>query len=87
MSGRVSNYELTKRRMAQKFLEYDQEEMIRRFRLDSGEDWIGVRLLGRVHEISRTEGIVYVLEGGERVEAGFNEAMTIYDVQIGRAHV
>ena len=63
MSGRVSNYELTKRRMAQKFLEYDQEEMIRRFRLDSGEDWIGVRLLGRVHEISRTEGIVYVLEG------------------------
>ena len=43
MSGRVSNYELTKRRMAQKFLEYDQEEMIRRFRLDSGEDWIGRR--------------------------------------------
>ena len=83
MSGRVSNYELTKRRMAQKFLEYDQEEMIRRFRLDSGEDWIGVRLLGRVHEISRTEGIVYVLEGGERVEAGFNEAMTIYDVLCG----
>ena len=69
MSGRVSNYELTKRRMAQKFLEYDQEEIIRRFRLDSGEDWIGVRLLGRVHEISRTEGIVYVLEGGERVES------------------
>ena len=33
MSGRVSNYELTKRRMAQKFLEYDQEEMIRRFQI------------------------------------------------------
>ena len=26
MSGRVNNYEVTKRRMAEKFLDYDQED-------------------------------------------------------------
>ena len=56
MSGRVNNYEVTKRRMAEKFLDYDQEGMIRRFRLDSDKDWLSVRLLRRVYEIDRAEG-------------------------------
>ena len=85
MSGgeRVSNYELTKGRMARRFLDYDQEEMIRRFRLDSDRDWIRVRLLGRTYEISRAEGTVYAAADGGRTEAGFNEAMTLYDVLCG----
>lgn len=85
MSGgeRVSNYELTKGRMALEFLKYDQEEILRRFRLDGDADWLRIRLLNCPYEISRTSGVVYSSEGGIRTEAGFNETMTLYDVLCG----
>ena len=77
---RVSNYEITKRRMARAFLDYDQAEMIRRFRLDSDREWIRIRLLNRLYAISRTAGVVYSAANSVWTEAGFNETMTLYDV-------
>lgn len=79
---RVSNYELTKRRMAAEFAKYDQAEMLRKFRLDSDGDYLYLRFLSRPYRVHRREGTVSWSEDGFRtaVEAGFNEAMTLYDV-------
>lgn len=77
---RMSNYEITKRQMAQKFATYDQKEIIRRFHLDSSKEWIDIRFLTRPYQISRSSGTIYRIEHDVSTEAGFNEAMTIYDV-------
>ena len=77
---RISNYEITKQRMARAFAQYDQAEMIRKFHLSCDETYLYIRFLDRSYRIHRTEGTVTWLDGGVETEAGFNEAMTLYDV-------
>lgn len=77
---RMSNYEITQRQMARAFAGYDQEAMIRKFRLAHDENYLYVNLLNRPYRIHRSSGAVTRTDGAETCEAGFNEAMTLYDV-------
>lgn len=73
---RISNYELTKRKMARVFARYDQEKMVRKFHLDSDPEYLYLSFLNRPYRIRRADGTVFQ----DGAEAGFNEAMTLYDV-------
>ena len=77
-----SNYEKMKTSAAGLFLRYDQEDMIRVFRLAHDAGYLYVRLLGRDHRVSRSSGAVTWSEDGFQTEqpADYNAAMTIYDV-------
>lgn len=79
---RMSNYEITKRKMEKEFLKYDQEKMIRKFNLDQDEEGIYINFLGRTYRIGRKDGKTVWSEDGFVTfqEGGYNEAMTIYDV-------
>jgi hypothetical protein len=101
-----SNYEITKKKMAQQFLKYDQNEMIAKYHLASDESYLYIEFVGARYRVSREDGIVWRIEsemdGGHGAEgagsldahedgtafaeemflceAGYNEAMSIYDV-------
>lgn len=79
---RMSNYEITKRQMARAFAQYDQEAMIRKFHLSGDGEYLYIRFLNRPYRIHRRSGTVTWSEDGfiSSTEAGFNEAMTLYDV-------
>ena len=78
----MSNYEKTRSAMAQAFLAYDQEAMIRRFRLRADADWLYLTCLGRLHRISRHTGLAeWSADGFKTVHpAGFSESMVFYDL-------
>lgn len=77
-----TNYEITRDRMEQAFLAYDQEEMIARYCLAHDKDYLYLPLLGRECRIGRTTGRVeWSKDGFQTAEhAGFDESMTIFDV-------
>lgn len=76
------NYAETKNRMRSQFLDYGQGDMIRKFSLAATEKHIFITFIGRDYRVSRTTGDVEWSEDGFLTshDAGFNEAMTIYDV-------
>ena len=76
-----SNYEKMKDSMADVFLRYDQEKMIRKFALKHDEAFLYVDFMGRAYRIDRHTGRVVWLDSSQHEHAaGYNEAMTIYDV-------
>lgn len=79
---RISNYEIMKNQMGEKFLEYDQNKMIKKFSLPHDEQYIYIRFVRRQYRISRLTGRAAWSEDHflTETEAGYNEAMTIYDV-------
>lgn len=79
---RMSNYEITKRRMQKEFLRYDQEKMIQRFHLPHDPGYIYIQFVGRRYRICRNTGKISPIEDlpATANEAGHNEAMTIYDI-------
>ncbi len=79
---RISNYEVTKRRVQSEFLKYDQEKMIRKFALDFDENYLYIRFIGHLYRIHRNTGFLEWSEDDFKtcVEADFNEALTIYDL-------
>ncbi len=81
MEKRKSNYDITRDRVEGAFAGYDQEAMIRKFRLDSDEGFLYIRFAAREYRINRKTGRVERLPGLEH--AGFNEVMTIFDVLCG----
>lgn len=82
MKQRISNYEKMKNEMADAFLQYDQEKMIRKFGLDNDGGFLYIWFLNRKYRIDRLTGQVSWSEDDFRTEemADYNEAMTIYDV-------
>ena len=79
---RVSNYEITKRRVQGDFLKYDQEKMIQKFALKADENYLYIKFIGHCYRIDRKTGY---LEWSEDdfltcTEGDFNEALTIYDL-------
>lgn len=82
----ASNYEVMKKRMESKFLEYDQEQMIRHYGLRYDADWLYLKFVGRWYCIDRRSGAVGWREqesgkkGPALHPASYNEAMTIYDI-------
>lgn len=78
----LSNYEIMRNQMRGKFLEYNQEKMIRKFSLDCDEDYIYIDFVRRNYRINRKNGVVeWSADDFHSVtEAGYEESMTIYDV-------
>ena len=78
----MSNYETMQNSMQIRFLKYNQEFMIEKFHLDHDGDNLYIRFCGRMYRISRRSGKVTWSEDGflNCIDAGYNEAMSIYDV-------
>ncbi len=79
---KISNYEKMKNDMADVFLKYDQEKMIRKFGLGQDNDYLYIRCLEREYRIHRRNGQVSWSRDGFLTEekTDYNESMTIYDV-------
>ena len=82
MINTITNYEKTKTSMADIFLQYDQEAMIKKFSLEYAPNWLFLTFVNRIYRINRQTGSVQWSDDAfETVcEADYNEAMTIYDV-------
>ena len=82
MINTITNYEKTKISMANIFLQYDQEAIIKKFSLDHDPNWLSLTFVNRIYRINRQTGSVqWSNDAFETVyEADYNEAMTIYDV-------
>lgn len=72
----ANNYETMKLQMRAEFLKYDQAAMIEKFGLRSDDENLYITFFGTEYAVDRGTGDVR----SERGEAGYNEAMTIYDV-------
>lgn len=79
---KLTNYDKMKYAMAEEFVKYDQEKMIRKFQLEIDRDWLYIDFVGRKYRISRQSGQVEWSNDQflSVYEADYNEAMTIYDV-------
>lgn len=79
---RISNYEITKRRVQGDFLRYDQEKMIQKFDLKHDENYLYIKFIGHFYRIDRQTGFLEWSEDDfvNCVEGDFNEALTIYDL-------
>lgn len=77
-----SNYEITKKRVQKKFVEYDQENMIRKFDLEYDDDYLYIFFVKRKYRVDRKNGKVEWSEDGflHTTDASYDEAMSIYDV-------
>lgn len=82
MTNTITNYEQTKIAMSHVFLQYDQEVMIHKFSLEHTPDWIYLIFINRNYRINRKTRDVQCSDDEFKTvcAAGFNEAMTIYDV-------
>ena len=81
MMERVSNYEITKRRVQGEFIKYDQQNMIDKFSLEHDDDFLYIKHLGYLYRINRKSGLVEWLDkAGLWIEGDFDESLTIYDL-------
>ncbi len=78
----ISNYEITRNKMEQEFVRYDQEQMVQRFHLQHTPRHLFIDFVGERYRIDRQTGRVErcLADGSGFVHAGFNESMTIFDV-------
>ena len=76
MEKRLSNYDITKKRMQPEFLKYDRSKMIEKFGLENDADSIYITLFSKKYRVDRRNGAVYLGDA----EADHNAAMTIYDI-------
>ena len=55
---KVSNYEITRNRMRDEFIKYDQEKMIQKFSLKNDRQYLYLDFMGRPYRINRKNGVV-----------------------------
>ena len=76
-----SNYDLQVDIARKVFLEYEQEPLIRKFRLDADEHWIRLTYMNIPCRIGRQDGRIEEFHGGQWLECrSFSTMMTIYDL-------
>ena len=77
-----SNYDVMRDLMEEKFLKYNQLEMIRKFSLIHDEQYLYLRFVGKMYRVSRLTGRVEscVLGSAACEHADYNVSMTIFDV-------
>ena len=77
-----SNYEKMKNSVNDSFLQYDQENMIRKFSLQHDSDYLYITFIERTYRINRHTGIILWSDDHFQTthDANYNEIMTIYDV-------
>lgn len=81
MTERVSNYDLQVDIAKKIFLEYDQERMIRKFRLEADGQYLYLHYLNTPCRIRREDGrIDESIDGAWRECRSFSTVMTIYDL-------
>ena len=81
MKKGTSNYDLQVDIAKGIFLNYDQEDLIRKFSLEAEEAWICLTYLNIPCRISRTTGGIEECHGGQWQECrNFSTVMTIYDL-------
>lgn len=77
----VGNYLLQARSAKQRFLSYDQQKLIQKFRLEWDETFLYTTLLGRKYRICRQTGDVDCLtDGGWADGNSYEEVMTLLDL-------
>lgn len=81
MKKSVSNYDLQVDIAKRIFLEYDQEMLIRKFRLEADELWIYLHYLNTLCRINRKDGSVeeYIQNQWKECRS-YSTVMTIYDL-------
>ena len=78
---RISNYEITKRRVQGEFVKYDQQKMIDKFLLEHDDVFLYIKHLGYLYRINRKSGLVeWQDKAGQWIEGDFDESLTIYDL-------
>lgn len=77
----VSNYDLQVDIAKQIFLEYEQELLIRKFRLEADEQWIYLCYMNTSFRIHRKDGgVEECIKGAWKECRSFQTVMTIYDL-------
>ena len=80
MTQRKDNYKIQVMQAKQRFLGYDQQELIRRCRLRYDEDYFYLTLLSEPYRLDRHSGDMQRLCEGQWVDGdSFNEVMTVLD--------
>ena len=80
MKPRQNNYQYQACQAKKLFLTYDQQELIRRCRLDYDDRYFYIRFLGDAYRICRQTGDMERLQGEQWVDGNsFPEVMTILD--------
>ena len=78
---RVNNYLLQAEQAKQIFLTYDQQTLIRKFRLEADETWLYPRMLGEQYRLHRETGTLQRLVNGSWADANtHSEVMTLLDL-------
>lgn len=77
----LNNYEKTQKRAEKEFLGYDQEKMIEKCGLDADDAYLYITFFHQPYRIDRHSGqIARLCPDGSVVKAGYDEAMTIFDI-------
>ncbi len=76
----LSNYDKAKHDAALLFCQTDHTEIIERFNLSKQDGFLPLHFFGQPFRLSLTTGAVERMREGAWIEAGFNEAMTLYDL-------
>ena len=81
MTEHVSNYDLQVDIAKRIFLEYDQEQLIRKFRLEADEQYLYLTYLNTPCRIGRSDGGIeeYIKDAWKECRS-FSTVMTIYDL-------
>ena len=76
-----SNYQIMQGQMAERFLQYSQEQMTEKFHLPCDESYIYVTFVSSLYRINRQTGEIQIQEPGTKDwgKTDYNEAMSIYD--------
>jgi len=81
MKQSASNYDLQVDIGRRLFLAFDQDQIIRKFRLRADDRWIFLTYLNTPYRVSRTDGRIEELRDGFWHECrSFSTVMTIYDL-------
>lgn len=76
-----SNYAYTQQQMQRAFLQYDQAAMVEKFRLEQDAEYLYLSFVRRPYRVHRATGLAEWIDStGQPHPAGFNDAMSIYDV-------
>ena len=78
---RKNNYALQAQQAKQRFLSYDAQALIRKFRLEADADFLYLRFLGQRLRIERATGDMYRQSGSQWLDANsFEEILTVFDL-------
>lgn len=75
------NYRIQAEQAKQRFLTYDHEKLVEKFRMKADENYLYPVMLGRQYRLSRTDGnLEACLEGRWEERNSFGEVMTLLDL-------